>query len=77
MEWISVKDRLPTNEDGDVLCWSVKFGDEKRSLSGHHIILWWNGKFWEEDSGRNYENNPDYHCITHWQPLSEPPSIKV
>jgi len=27
MDWINVKDRLP-EDDGDVLCWSVKFGDE-------------------------------------------------
>lgn len=72
-EWIHVKKETPSIDEGSVLCWSVKFGDEKRSNSSHSIILWWNGKFWEDDSGRNYENNPNYHSITHWMKLPNPP----
>ena len=73
MNWINVKDSLPNENDGDVLCWSVKFGDESRSVSSHYVILWYyNGK-WRGDSDEDYENNADYHWITHWTPLPEPP----
>lgn len=73
MNWINVKDRLPDEDDGDVLCWSVKFGDESRSASSHHIILWHHEGKWRTDSDEDYENNADYHWITHWMPLPESP----
>ena len=72
MEWISIKDKMPPIDEGDVLCWSVKFGDEKRSSSSHPVILWWNGTTWQDDNDRDYENNPDYHLITHWAFIKSP-----
>lgn len=76
MNWINVKDRLPNEDDGDVLCWSVKFGDESRSASSHHIILCYNEGKWVTDLDIDYETNPDYHWITHWMLLPEPPTTK-
>lgn len=74
MEWIDVKDRLP-EDDRDVLCWSVKYGDESRSASSHHIILCYDGDegIWKTDWNEDYENNSDFHWITHWMELAEPP----
>ena len=76
-QWIDVKDRLPTEEESEYdsfLCWSVKFGDEKRSLSSHAIILDFGTGKWRNDGWRDYELNADYHRITHWIPLPEPPT---
>ena len=71
MKWIKIKDQLPP-EDSELLCWSVKFGDEERSGSSHPAILTYSQRtFWDEE-GNEYEFNPDYHTITHWS-IIEPP----
>ncbi len=77
MKWISVKDKLPTKEEAEeyeFLCWSVKFGDEKRSPSSHPIILSFDceDNIWLDDFFKDYEINPDYHWITKWLIIEEP-----
>ena len=69
---IPVNERLPDN-DNIVPCWSVKFGDEKSSISSHWVLLSWNGRFWEDEDGKDYEDNPDYHLITFWIKALEHP----
>jgi hypothetical protein len=77
MKWISVKDRLPDSnldEECDVLCWSSKFGKiGDDATNGYHVILWYNGTHWVDDNDVCYEDNPDYHRITHWMKLPEEP----
>ena len=62
MEWISVKDKLP-NQNELVLCYSSSEGvisDSLYSKIGSEI--WFNG------NKESYRND-----ITHWMPLPEPP----
>lgn len=71
MKWIDINDRLPSIKEAEeyyFLCWSVKFGDEKRSSSSHPIILDFDvdANVWLDDYDKNYELNPDYHYITKW-----------
>ena len=60
MNWISVKDRLPSNSadvlvtDGDA-CMVAWYNEDKR-----HWVLWDLG-FWHSED------------VTHWMPLPEPP----
>jgi hypothetical protein len=79
MKWISTEDRLPTKEEAEeysFLCWSVKFGEEKRSLSSHPVILDFDvdTNMWLDDFCKDYESNPDYHLITKWLIINEPES---
>lgn len=77
MEWISVDDRLPDNDD-EVLIYptidigidiihgfygALKRGEEKRFLYKYYIPDW----------GLEYYN----HNVTHWMPLPPPPLPKT
>ena len=57
-KWISVKERLPENDD-DVLI-ITEFGISM----GCYVI---HRDFWV------YYTNPDSNIVTHWMPLPEPP----
>lgn len=59
MEWISVDDRLP-EENQTVLVWAGGLGCSQ--------IDFHSGKFYCEYFPENYEEN-----ITHWMPLPTPP----
>lgn len=61
-EWISVKDRLPT-ENGKYL--AAIAGDK---IEEPYVILWWfyNGKF------QDFYYFPTRY-VSHWMPLPEPP----
>jgi hypothetical protein len=72
MNWIDVEEKLPEDYE-EVLCLSVKFGDPKRNLSSHQVILSRENNCWASDVDEDYERNPDYHYITHWMPLPETP----
>ena len=74
MKWISIKDRLPDNEDEEYLCVSAKFGGRDDYWEYSYIIIlgYENGK-WLDDDNREHNNNADYHWITHWMPLPEYP----
>ena len=64
MEWISVKDRLPNDEE-DYLIIYLGWDD----LIFHKVLYYCKTeKVW-------YDNNMDEYIVTHWQPLPEPPSI--
>jgi hypothetical protein len=76
-KWFDVKDSKPgieSEDDAYVLIYGCKFGDIKKDIAGHHMIGSWNGKFWEDGSGKDIENNPDYWIVTHWQFLTHPTS---
>lgn len=65
-EWISVKDRLP-NEEEIFLVYNGKSNDSYIELG-----------FWNLDKKRfEYYDNEDYglemYDITHWMPLPKPP----
>ena len=76
MEWISVKDRLPDNDDL-VLFAMYKFGNIKNA-GGQYLGFYANGH-WEIDSeqgyGKDANNNVDYWLVTHWMPLPDSPTI--
>ena len=69
--WISVKDRLPENDDR-VLVWENKFGTSRPLENGCWEFAYYDGK-WEDMNLKDYENNADYILITHWMPLPPPP----
>lgn len=67
-EWISVKDRLPEEIDGEskAVLVIVKFVDFR-------------GNVWSENYNIAWTENGEWDCIgrmgivTHWMPLPEPP----
>lgn len=74
MEWISVKDKLPTKNDKDVVCLINGYPmlgivtDANLFLGNEQIYFYWpNGKWLKN----NY-----YAEITHWMPLPKPPKEK-
>jgi len=80
--WISVKDAKPdinNDEEYNVLCHVAKYGDLNHSYD--IIILgfddetrkWVNNNDDYDAYKDDYENNPDYVCVTHWMKLPKPP----
>ena len=85
-QWISVKDRLPDNEEDDVLiyCREIEhYGLHKEKRKAYHAIYkgaydgdrwytnWCYGCKYIEDTNAEY---PDEEItVTHWMPLPEPP----
>lgn len=65
MEWISVKDRLPT-ESGAYLV-SYKFESEHRYFGVHDYYV---GERFQHEGFRGLK-------VTHWMPLPEPPKEDV
>ncbi len=59
-EWISVKDRLPSNE-------------AMASINHGAVIVTDGSEVWEEFTC-NVKGGADSLEITHWMPLPEPPS---
>jgi len=70
MEWISTKDKLPS--DGDSVIYWIRL---KRDIS---VNAGYAGFYWDNNLGKGFGNDP-LHCwdnkkeITHWMPLPEPP----
>ena len=62
--WISVKDRLP-DEDDHYLCWFGSF-----PLGAFARVCTWSRN---KDAFWCYADNSKWHNITHWMPLPEPP----
>ena len=61
-KWISVKDRLPDNNDTMLIVHrgGVSFG-------------WYNGRYWERGASTNHRQ---LRTVTHWMPFPEPPEVK-
>ena len=62
-EWISVKDRLPENDQW-VLCFM------KDKSFGTFRVFQWNYIDWQWNDGNEWFDEKD---VTHWMPLPEPP----
>lgn len=77
MNWISVKDRLLQvidENDERLLCWVVKRGEFGVIEDGYPIFLYYD-KIWFDFYKceiHDYENNPDYMCVTHWCKIETP-----
>lgn len=75
MEWISVEDRLPTNDD-DVLVYNPKDGISigEFDLAKVHGYYEEDGSYFITNSGWETEYSwAPYMSPTHWMPLPEPP----
>ena len=72
MEWISVKERLPENDE-DVICWVCEFGllpndgymkrlyyCESRWMECYDMAIW------------DFADNPDCMQVTHWCEIEKP-----
>lgn len=69
MEWISVKDRLPTHEsNNDIPClvYDKCYGVVVRPYNKYH-------RCWDDEDGDDYYTDAINGNITHWQPLPEAP----
>ena len=62
-EWISVKDRLPENNQ-----WALCFMKDKSF--GTFRVLQWNYVDWRWNDGNEWFDEKD---VTHWMPLPRPP----
>ena len=62
-EWISVKDRLPENDQW-VLCFM------KDKSFGTLRVFQWNYIDWQWNDGNKWYDEND---VTHWMPLPQPP----
>ena len=75
MEWISVKDKLPENDD-DVLVYDYRDGIglgcfEKKEVTGYFES---DGSFFETNDGWDVNYSWARHMgPTHWMPLPKPP----
>lgn len=71
MEWISVKDRLPKNEDGSnsIYCLVVtKYdGIVVRPFNQYHVC-------WDLEDGDDFYTDAKDGKITHWMLLPKPPT---
>ena len=62
-EWISVKDRLPENDQ-----WALCFMKDKSF--GTFRVFQWNYIDWQWNDGNEWYDEND---VTHWMPLPQPP----
>lgn len=67
-EWISVKDRLPENDD-DYLIIHRKFNRPETDII--EVFSYENNEWW--DDGYEFKTNPDYRTVIYWMPLPEKP----
>ena len=68
-EWISVKDRLPTQEDAEkYLLEYEEYNEYLVMIEGAIIptVLMFDGENWFNDAD-------DMYAVTHWMPLPQPP----
>lgn len=71
MEWISVKERLPTKEHREIVCLINKrpipclVHDATLSFSLNSLSYHWPTRQWIKDKY--------FAEVTHWMPLPEPP----
>jgi hypothetical protein len=63
-QWISVKDRLPT-QNGPILMWSGRLEDVSTCVAAGYELWNWSTEYSPHDY-RLFE-------ITHWMPLPKPP----
>ncbi len=73
MEWISIKNKLPTEQE-DVLTYGVVSGKKAgKEYSPVYVGFYECGAFYS--SYDYYENNIyiSLYNVTHWMPLPEPP----
>lgn len=76
VEWTSVEDRLPDNEE-EVIIFSCKHGD-LNGASAVDGVAWYNKGKWnivdsQDGLVNDIENSPDNWKVTHWMPLPLPP----
>lgn len=71
MEWISVKERLPTAWD-DVLCWCVNEHGETYQKGEWYAAI---DRFciWSDWHSPSFRTDRFFGKVTHWMPLPEPP----
>ena len=62
-EWISVKDRLPENDQ-----WTLCFMKDKSF--GTFRVFQWNYIDWQWNDGNEWFDEKD---VTHWMPMPKPP----
>lgn len=69
-EWISVKDRLPENEDEYVL--AIASGRPKENIIWQDAYVF---AYYSPESGWYSDEYPEYEGfeVTYWTPLPEPP----
>ena len=69
MEWISVKDRLPP-QDEDILCWCISHGGENTTFEGQEGYA-----AIDKNLGNGvFRTNAFFNAyVTHWMPLPKPP----
>ena len=80
MKWISVKDSMPTEDMGDVLIYTVKWGDIERAGDCHYVAgyMEWTGEHWERSLGVKYDEDAcNYMVITHWMDVRTPFDIEI
>lgn len=77
MEWISVKDRKPKQEDSPILAFS---SFDYFSVQALHYIEGWDGKGWYKDCdeyGMSLDENEahyhEYGGMIYWMPLPKLP----
>ena len=74
MEWINVKDRLPSKENQHIVCLINEkpllccVHDATVCLTKDQVSFYWPTKKWMKDVY--------YGEVTHWMPLPEPPEDK-
>ena len=71
MEWISVKDRLPRKKQ-EVIIFAPSINNKDETI--YAVCLYWN-EFLQYDLEVDKYCQPTV-CVTHWQPLPEPPKDK-
>lgn len=68
-EWISVDERLPTDNDSVLVC--IKFVNDDSGESQCEVAsVFDHPEAWR---GENNSNNKCNWYVTHWMPLPEPP----
>lgn len=84
MEWISVKDKLPENNNY-VLVADFNFTPTEGLEADNYFIGYWDGENWFADANETFvrvcagwnggiiSSDVNQQDVTHWMPLPEPP----